>query len=41
MLTAVNGIPGMALFTSAITQAEILYGIALLPEGIRRGRDTL
>jgi predicted nucleic acid-binding protein len=26
----------MALFTSAITQAEILYGIAVLPEGKRR-----
>jgi len=36
VLRFVNGIPGIALFTSAITQAEILYGIALLPEGKRR-----
>lgn len=36
VLAFVNGVPGMALFTSAITQAEILYGIALLPEGKRR-----
>jgi predicted nucleic acid-binding protein len=36
LLAFVNGIPGMALFTSAITQAEILYGIALVPEGKRR-----
>lgn len=36
VLEFVNGYPGMALFTSAITQAEILYGIASLPEGKRR-----
>jgi predicted nucleic acid-binding protein len=36
VLAFVNGVPGMALFTSAITQAEILYGIASLPEGKRR-----
>jgi hypothetical protein len=36
VLRFVNGIPAMALFTSAITQAEILYGIALLPDGKRR-----
>jgi predicted nucleic acid-binding protein len=36
VLAFINGVPGMALFTSAITQAEILYGIALLPEGRRR-----
>jgi predicted nucleic acid-binding protein len=28
--------PLMSLFTTTITQAEILYGIALLPEGKRR-----
>ena len=28
--------PASALFTTAITQAEILYGIVLLPEGRRR-----
>ncbi len=36
VLAFVDGVPGMALFTTAITQAEILYGIALLPEGRRR-----
>jgi hypothetical protein len=36
VLAFVDGIPAMALFTSAITQAEILYGIALLPDGKRR-----
>ena len=36
VLAFINGIPEMALFTSTITQAEILYGIALLPEGKRR-----
>jgi predicted nucleic acid-binding protein len=28
--------PAASLFTTAITQAEILYGVALLPEGRRR-----
>jgi predicted nucleic acid-binding protein len=36
VLAFIDGVPGMALFTSAITEAEILYGIALLPEGKRR-----
>lgn len=31
-----DNVPGAALFISAVTQAEILYGIALLPEGKRR-----
>ncbi|MBB2156603.1 type II toxin-antitoxin system VapC family toxin [Gluconacetobacter diazotrophicus] len=31
--------PVPALFTTTVTQAEILYGLALLPEG--RRRDTL
>jgi toxin FitB len=31
-----DNLPRAALFTSAVTQAEILYGIALLPEGNRR-----
>jgi predicted nucleic acid-binding protein len=36
VMAFVNGIPTTALFTSAVTQAEILYGIALLPAGKRR-----
>ncbi|MGC2200531.1 MAG: type II toxin-antitoxin system VapC family toxin, partial [Stellaceae bacterium] len=28
--------PASALFTTAITESELLYGIALLPEGTRR-----
>ena len=28
--------PNVALFTTAITEAELLYGLALLPEGRRR-----
>ena len=28
--------PALALFTAAITEAELLYGIALLPDGRRR-----
>jgi predicted nucleic acid-binding protein len=28
--------PAVALFTTAITEAEIYYGIALLPQGTRR-----
>jgi hypothetical protein len=28
--------PVTSLFTTTITQAEILYGIAILPEGKRR-----
>ena len=28
--------PSTSLFTTAITQAEILYGVALLPEGKRK-----
>ena len=28
--------PSLGLFTTAITQAEVLYGIALLPKGKRR-----
>jgi len=36
VMAFVNGIPATALFTSAVTQAEILYGIALLPSGKRR-----
>ena len=28
--------PASALFTTAITESELLYGIALLPEGRRR-----
>lgn len=30
--------PRHQLFTTAVTQAEILYGIALLPKGIRRAK---
>lgn len=36
VLDFVNAAPAMALFTPAITQAEILYGVALLPNGNRR-----
>jgi predicted nucleic acid-binding protein len=36
VLAFLDQTPGAALFTSAVTQAEILYGIALLPEGKRR-----
>lgn len=32
--------PLMSLFTTTITQAEILYGIAILPEGKRRNELT-
>jgi len=32
----VNTRPAATVFLSAITQAEILYGIALVPEGKRR-----
>lgn len=28
--------PAQAVFTTAVTEAEILYGLALLPEGRRR-----
>jgi hypothetical protein len=29
----INAIPGATVFLSAVTQAEILYGVALVPEG--------
>ena len=32
----INAQPGAAVFISAVTQAEILYGVALLPVGKRR-----
>jgi hypothetical protein len=32
----IDAIPGAALFLSAVTQAENLYGVALVPEGKRR-----
>jgi hypothetical protein len=32
----IDAIPGATLFLSAVTQAEILYGGALVPEGKRR-----
>lgn len=32
----INAIPGAAVFVSAVTQAEILYGVALVPDGKRR-----
>jgi predicted nucleic acid-binding protein len=32
----INALPGSAVFISAITQAETLYGVALVPEGKRR-----
>ncbi|MBF0561681.1 MAG: type II toxin-antitoxin system VapC family toxin [Alphaproteobacteria bacterium] len=36
VLAWVDAVPGAALFVSAVTQAEILYGLALLPAGKRR-----
>jgi predicted nucleic acid-binding protein len=30
--------PAASLFTTAVTQAEILYGVSMLPEGIRKER---
>ncbi len=36
VMSFINGVPAMALFTSAITQAEILDGITRIPEGKRR-----
>ena len=32
----INARPAATVFLSAVTQAEILYGIALVPEGKRR-----
>jgi predicted nucleic acid-binding protein len=32
----INALPGSAVFISAVTQAEFLYGVALVPEGKRR-----
>ncbi len=32
----INALPGATLFLSAVTQAEILYGVALVPKGKRR-----
>ena len=32
----INTLPGSTVFISAVTQAEILYGVALVPEGKRR-----
>ncbi|MBP2310749.1 type II toxin-antitoxin system VapC family toxin [Azospirillum soli] len=37
VLRWVAGRPATGLFTTTITQAEILFGLALLPEGRRRG----
>ena len=34
----IDAIPAVTVFVSAITRAEILYGIALVPEGKRRDR---
>ena len=36
----IDALPGATVFASAITQAEILYGIALVPEGKQRDRLT-
>lgn len=36
VLRWVSGHPAAGLFTTTVTQAEILFGIALLPEGRRR-----
>lgn len=37
VLRWISGQPTALLFTTTITQAEILFGLALLPEGRRRG----
>jgi predicted nucleic acid-binding protein len=36
VMTWINAIPGATVFVSAVTQAEILYGVALVPDGQRR-----
>ena len=36
VLRWVGGQPAASLFTTTVTQAEILFGLALLPEGRRR-----
>ena len=38
VLAWIDGLPGTTVFVSAITRAEILYGIALVPDGKRRHR---
>ena len=38
VLAWIDGLPGTTVFVSAITQAEILHGIALVPDGKRRHR---
>lgn len=36
VLAWIQSQPGLGLFTTTLAQAEILYGLALLPEGKRR-----
>jgi predicted nucleic acid-binding protein len=36
VMTWINAIPGATVFVSAVTLAEILYGVALVPDGQRR-----
>ena len=36
VLAWIRGRPGSSLFTTSLTQAEIYYGLALLPKGKRR-----
>lgn len=36
VLAWIKGQPGSGLFTTTLSQAEIFYGLALLPEGKRR-----
>ena len=38
VLAWIDAIPSATVFVSAITRAEIFYGIALVPEGRRRDR---
>lgn len=38
VLAWIDAIPAATVFVSAITRAEILYGIALVPDGKRRDR---
>jgi toxin FitB len=36
VMSWINAMPAATVFVSAVTQAEILYGVALVPEGKRR-----
>lgn len=40
VLTWISGQPRSILFTTTVVESEILYGISLLPEGIRKSALT-